>query len=311
MEVVLITGIHGSGASFLAEYIVENHPEVQVHGIARWHSTSHSNNLAKIKNKITIHECDLNDLSSIIRVLRLVKPTKIFNLAAHANVRVSFDIPIAVLQNNIFSTVNLLEACRLECPNVIFQQCSTSEVCGNPLTYPITEEHPLNPPNYYAISKLTGEKAAITAHQAWGLKTVITRAFCYFNSKRKDLFATSFATQIARIEQGKQVFLRHGNLKSIRTGINVKEMAEAYWIASEKCDYGTPYNIGGSEPISVGGVLRLLALKAKVPIFCYEEPSLLRPTDISRQVPDVSKFYNKTGWKPQINLEESLEWLLN
>src|SRR5260221_14075820 len=104
---ILITGIAGSGASYLAEYIVENHPEIQVHGLARWHSTTSHNNLEAIKNKIIVHECDMLDLPSMCRVLREIKPVKIFNMASHANVKVCFDTPLAVLQNNIFSMANL------------------------------------------------------------------------------------------------------------------------------------------------------------------------------------------------------------
>ena len=78
----LITGITGSGGSYLAEYIVNNHPEVEVHGMSRWHSTTSSKNLESIADKVKIHECDLNDFSSIFKVLNEVKPYDIFHLAA-------------------------------------------------------------------------------------------------------------------------------------------------------------------------------------------------------------------------------------
>src|SRR5882672_4484309 len=169
MSNILITGIAGSGASYLAEYIVQNHPEIQVHGISRWHSTASKKNIESIKNKIILHECDLNDLGSIIRVLREVKPKKIFHMAATANVKVCFDTPLAVLQNNIMSTANLLEAVRIECPETIFQHCSTSEIYGNPITTPITEDHPLAPVNIYAVSKLSAEKTAMAYYHSWKL----------------------------------------------------------------------------------------------------------------------------------------------
>ena len=101
---VLISGISGSGGSYLAEYILQNHPTVTIHGIARWHSTTTTNNLEKIKDRIFVHECDLNDLSSVFRTLREVKPDAIFHLAAHANVKASFDTPNSVLSNNILGT---------------------------------------------------------------------------------------------------------------------------------------------------------------------------------------------------------------
>lgn len=308
---VCISGGAGSGGSFLCEYILNNHPEYEVWIPMRWHSDSSLRNLVNIKDKVILREVDLNDLSSIIRFLDECRPVKIFNLAATANVFVAFKTPLSVLQNNIFSTANLLEAVRLTSLDTVFQQCSTSEVIGDVLTTPIKEDHPLNPCNPYAVSKLATEKLAYTYWRAWGIKVVITRAFCYWNYRRKDLFATSFAHQIALIEVGKQDILRHGNLNSIRAGIDVREMVEAYWIASEKCAYGTPYNLGGTEGVSVGDVLELLKSKARVPITSKLDENLLRKTDITNQIPDTSKFYGETGWKPSITLDQSMEWLLD
>src|SRR3989338_5737237 len=127
---VVITGITGSGGSYLAEYIVNNRPEREVHGIARWHSGSSMQNLQKVAGKIKVHECDLNDLSSVIRVLKEVKPDGIFHLAAYANVRASFITPLAVLNNNIIGTANLFEGIRLSGLDPLIQLCSTSEVYG-------------------------------------------------------------------------------------------------------------------------------------------------------------------------------------
>ena len=100
MKRALITGIAGSGGSHLAEYLVDN-DVIEVHGVSRCHSTTSTKNLKRIRDKITLHECDLNDLSATIRALEASKPDYIFHLAAHANVHVCFSNPIAVLQNNI------------------------------------------------------------------------------------------------------------------------------------------------------------------------------------------------------------------
>lgn len=308
---ILITGITGSGGSYLADYILQNHPEVTVWGTSRWHSTSVLNNIKHIKNKITIKECDLNDLSSVIRLLKECLPVKIFHLAAHANVRACFDIPLAVYNNNTLSTINLFEAVKMVCPESVIQLCSTSEVYGNPITFPMTENHPLVPVNAYSASKLSQEAIASAYFQSWGLKIVITRAFAYWNPKRKDLFATAFATQVARIEQGKQDKLYHGNLNSIRQIMNVKDMVRAYWIASNECDFNNPYNIGGKDILSVGEYLELLKSYAKVPIICEQNSVLLRPKDVDKQLCDTSKFDNLTGFKPKYKLEESIQWLLD
>ena len=108
----LITGITGSGGSYLAEHILEQHPEVQVRGIARWHTTTAHHNLSAIQDSVNIHECDLLDFSSVLQVLRDVQPDVIFHLASHANVWAGFTTPLSVLNNNIMGTANLFEAVR-------------------------------------------------------------------------------------------------------------------------------------------------------------------------------------------------------
>jgi GDP-4-dehydro-6-deoxy-D-mannose reductase len=307
---VLVAGGAGAAGSYLCGYIAESHPEVQLHVISRWHSTTTQHNLDGIKGKYINHECDLNDLSSIVRTLRLVKPDKIFNTAAHANVKACFSTPLAVLQNNMMGTANLLEAIRLECPDVIYNHCSTSEVYGSPKDYPITEAHPLNPVNAYALSKLCQEKLTSAYWFSYRMKSVITRAFAYICPRRLEIFSTSFAYQVARIEAGKQDALRHGNLSSIRTLIDCRDIVRAYWVASEKCEYGVPYNIGGLDVISVEDFLKLLIGKAKVPIKCIQDSALLRPVDIDHQIVDISRFVNQTGWKAKYTLEESVDSLL-
>ena len=307
---ILITGITGSGGSYLAEHILQNYPEVNIWGTSRWHSTSILTNTDKVKDKIKIKECDLLDLSSIFRLLEESNPDRIFHLAATANVRTCFDTPLSTYQNNVTGTANLFEAVKMICPFSIIQLCSTSEVYGNPEEYPMTEFHKIIPVNPYAASKASQEALAYAWGQSWNLKIIITRAFCYINPRRKDLFATSFAMQVAKIEAGKQKILKHGNLESIRTIMDIRDMTEAYWMACEKCDFLTPYNIGGQNILSVGEFLEILKSKATTLIPSEQDTNLLRPKDVTRQVPDVSKFYIKTGWKQKYTLEQSIEWLL-
>jgi len=311
MSKVLITGIAGSGGSHLAEYLVSL--GLEVHGISRWHSTTSHSNLKKVANKIQLHECDLNDLSATFRVLDKVKPDYIFHLAAHANVHVCFSNPIAVLQNNINNTINLFEAIRLVGIDPIIQFCGTSEVYGNVSAEntPITESHPLEPVNIYAVSKLTQEKIASSYFHTYGMKVVITRMFAYINPRRGDIFSSAFARKIVEVERGERDIVTHGNLDSVRTLIDVRDAMESYWIACQHCDYGVPYNVGGNTVITVGDFLEHLKTKASVPIRSEIDPTLLRPVDVTLQVPDVSLFTAATGWKPKYSIEESVEFLLD
>lgn len=309
---VIITGISGSGGSYLADYIVDKHPEVEVHGISRWHSTSVNTNLKNIMGKIFLHECDLTDMSSVVNTMRTVRPDGIFHLASHANVRASFINPLAVLNNNIMGTANLFEAIRLADIDPIFQMCSTSEVYGqvDPKNVPIKEDCPINPSSPYAVSKVAQDLLGYTYYLNYGMKVIRTRMFAYINPRRYDLFATSFAMQVARIEAGLQKKLVHGNLDSVRTIIDVRDAMESYWIALMKCRYGEVYNIGGPTTIKVGEFLDLLKKLANCEIISEVEPKLLRPSDVTLQIPDVSKFQNETGWKPKYSFEESVSHLL-
>jgi len=309
-ENILITGITGSGGSYLADYILEYHPRVKIFGLHRWHSAGTLNNIEHIKDKITVLECDLLDLSSIIRALEISKPSRIFHLAAFANVRKCFDTPIAVVNNNTMGTANLLEGIRLVCPETVLQMCSTSEIYGNPLNFPMTEQHPMKPVNPYSASKLAQEALSYAYFKSFNLKAIITRMFAYINPRRRDLFATAFAYQIAEIEAGKRKFLSHGNLDSIRTLIDVRDAMRSYWIASEQCVFGEAYNIGGVDVISVGDFLEILKKHSKVEIISKQDPALMRPVDVTKQIPDTTKFDALTGFKCKYSLDNSVDFLL-
>lgn len=308
---VLITGIGGSGSSYLAEYVVNNHPEVEVHGISRWHSTT-TDNLSPVRGKVTVHEADLLDFGSVLVVLESVRPDVIFHMAAHANVRASFITPNAVLNNNIIGTSNLFEAVRLARLDPIIQLCSTSEVYGqvDPKYVPIKEDAPMRPASPYAVSKAAQDLLGWTYFVSYRMRIIRTRMFAYLNPRRSDLFATSFAKQVAWIERGLQKELVHGNLDSVRTLIDVRDALRAYWEAVLHCEPGEVYNIGGTTTMTVGEFLERLIARSDVPIPTRCDPNLLRPADVTLQIPCVDKFVKQTGWLPIYTFEESLTHLL-
>ena len=309
---VLITGITGSGGSYLADYIAENHQNVEIHGITRWHSTSTNKNLEKSRNRVILHECDLTDFSATFEAIRKVQPDAIFHIAAYANVRASFINPLSVTYNNVMGTINLLEAVRLSGIKPVIQICSTSELYGqvDPKNVPIKEDCPIQPINPYAVSKLSQDFLGLTYFKSYGIPVIRTRMFAYLNPRRADLFATSYALQVARIEAGLQKELLHGNLDSTRTLIDVRDAMESYWVAMTKGKPGEVYNIGGTTVITVGQFLNVLKKLARVEIPSRINPELLRPVDVTLQIPDTSKFESETGWKPKYSFEESVNFLL-
>lgn len=308
---VLITGISGSGGSYMADWLAANRPDVAVHGLSRWH-TATRDHLPHLAGKVRIHEADLMDQGSVLAVLRAVRPDAIFHLASHANVRASFTTPVAVMANNVLGTTNLFEAIRLAELDPIVQHCSTSEVYGQvpPELVPIREDAPLRPVSPYAVSKAAQDLLAFAYFRSYGMRIVRTRAFTYVNPRRGDLFATAFARQIARIERGQAVELVHGNLDSVRTLLDVRDCMEAYWLAAELGQAGEVYNVGGTVTMSVGQVLEALVKLARVDVPRRVDPALLRPADVTLQVPCVDKFTAATGWKPRYSVEESLRDLL-
>jgi GDPmannose 4,6-dehydratase/GDP-4-dehydro-6-deoxy-D-mannose reductase len=112
------------------------------------------------------------------------------------------------------------------------------------------------------------------------------------------------------IEKGKRKELLHGNLDSTRTVIDIRDIVEAYWLSTSKCSFGDEYNIGGTTSITVQEFLDELIKHSNVKIESKLDPSLLRPVDVTMQIPDITKFTNATGWTPKRTLSDSIEFLL-
>lgn len=312
-RVVLITGVAGSGGSYLAEYIAEHHPKVKIHGIARRRKGFSYENLRAIQSKVKVHDCDLNDYGRVLKVIKSVRPDTIFHLASNANVRASFDKPYEVLSNNMIGTTNLFEAVKAARINPVIQHCSTSEVYGQvkPNEVPIKESNPFRPASPYAVSKAAQDLLGWTYFRSYNMNIIRTRMFTYINPRRPDLFATAFARQVVLIEKDRQKELIHGNLASVRTLIDVRDAMEAYWLAAVHGKPGEAYNIGGETTMTVGQFLEILKKKSHVAFKTRVNPALLRPSDVTLQIPCVDKFRKATGWKPRFRFEESVDLLLD
>ena len=310
---VLITGITGMVGSHLAEYIVAEHPRVDVHGLIRWRSPL--DNITDVKDAVQLHYGDLRDLHSLVAVLRRVKPDRIFHLAAQSYVQTSFDAAADTLTTNVIGTTNLLDAVRIVGIDPKIHICSSSEVYGQVTAeeVPIRESTPLRPASPYAVSKVGEDMLAYQYFVSYGIKAIRTRMFTHTGPRRGDVFAESaFAKQIAEIEAGmRENPVLVGNLDSVRTFSDVRDAVRAYWLLLEKCEGGEVYNIGGDRTMTVGEMLEMLKSMATVPIKHAVDKSLLRPSDVTLQIPDTSRFAAATGWKPTLTLEQTLADLLD
>ncbi len=325
---VLITGAAGSSGRFLIDYLRREQPQVEIHGAVR------RKNRVQGLEGVMLHEVDLLDTASILRCIWGCRPDAIFHAAANPDK--SFECPSAVLMHNAVGTANLLEAVRSFTDvsgegwgrefSPIAVVVSSSEVYGDvrPEDVPITEDCPMRPVSPYAVSKVACDHLGRIYHKAYGMRVVVTRAFTYLNPLRPDLFASSFAKQIAEIEAGKRDVLRHGNLESVRVMCDARDVMHAYWLAATRCSFGEAYNIGGNYRATVGEVmLKLMNLSEHserwkyqvkprtMPIKWEPDPALLRPVDVTLQVPDCSKFRGVTGWAPRFDIDSSLRALLD
>ena len=312
---VLITGITGFVGSHLAEYILTNHPEVAVHGLKRWRSPK--DNIRGIFDKIQLHDGDLRDLSSMVGVLQATEPDIVFHLAAQSFVTTSYSAPIDTLDCNISGTANLLEAIRICGMNPVIHICSSSEVYGQVAKedLPIREECPLRPVSPYAVSKVGEDMLGYMYWQAYGIKTIRTRMFTHSGPRRGEVFVDSFfSLQVARIEKGMQEpVIRVGNLDSVRTFADVRDTVRAYWLLAQKCQHGEVYNIGGDVTMTIREMLDMLlgmtSYKGKIEV--RVDPALIRPADVTLQIPCADKFKSETGWTAAIPYEQTLRDMLD
>lgn len=310
----LITGVTGFVGSHLAEYILANHPEAQVAGLARWRSPKE--NIEGILDKITLHYGNLEDLPSLLTMLTEYKPDIIFHLAAQSYVDFSFIAPIDTLQTNIVGTANLLEAVKRlkqsEGYDPVIHICSSSEVYGQVREdeVPITEHNPLRPASPYAVSKVGEDMLGFQYWASWKLRTIRSRMFTHTGPRRGEVFVVSnFAKQIAAIERNlAEPVIKVGNLDSVRTFSDVRDAVRAYWLLVNKCAPGEVYNIGGTETMTIRQMLeKLLEMSTVKDIEVRVDPARLRPSDVTLQIPCIDKFCKATGWKPQIKFSTTLK----
>jgi len=306
----LITGIVGSAGSYLAEYISKKDKKIKIYGTYR--SRGYLNYIKKNYRKIKLLKVDLNNFSKIKKILKKIKPNVIFHLASSADVRKSFSQPIKFTQNNNSITINLLESVRQLKLKSLIVVCGSSEVYGNvsKKDIPIKENLIMKPASPYAVSKAFQDLISQVYFRSFNLNIIITRMFSYTNSRRKNLFQSSFANQIAKIEKGKLKRLKHGNLNSVRTIVDVEDAMAAYWMVAKKGKIGEIYNIGGNKTISVKQYLNELIKLSNKKINIILDKKLIRPKDVTLQIPNINKFKKHTKWSPKIKFKESLKKLL-
>jgi len=314
MKKALITGITGFVGSHLAELLLNKNFEV--HGIVRWRSKM--DNIDDFKEKLILHDGDMTDLSSLIKILKQVKPNYIFHLAAQSFVLSSWKSPSQTLHTNVIGASNLLEAItslKDDSFDPIIQFAGSSEEYGLVLPHevPIKETNPLRPLSPYGVSKVATDMLAHQHLRSYGIKTIVTRSFNSTGPRRGEVFVCStFAKQIAEIEKGKrEPVIFHGNLDAKRDFTDVRDIARAYLLTVEKCKPGEVYNICSGKAYLMKEILSMLLSLSHASVELKQDPERMRPSDVSILHGDYSKFKKATGWQPTIEIKKTLEDLLN
>jgi GDP-4-dehydro-6-deoxy-D-mannose reductase len=307
----LITGIAGFVGSHLAELLLAGGYEV--YGLAR--PRSKMDHIEGIVPKLHLEDADLLDSHSLYSTIQRIKPDYIFHLAAQSFVPTSWASPTATLETNVVGSANLFEAVRQAGIDPVIQIACSSEEYGlvHPDELPIKETNPLRPLSPYAVSKLAMDYLGYQYYESYKVRIVRTRGFNHTGPRRGETFAESnFAKQIAMIEKGKQEPVIHvGNLEASRDYTDVRDMVKGYVLAVEKCDPGDVYNICVGSAIKIGDMLNLLLSKSTAKVTIQEDPARMRPSDVPVLLGDNTKFVAKTGWKPEIPFEKTMEDLLN
>jgi len=317
----LITGITGMVGSHLVDYLLEK-TDWEIYGLLRWNDSlsniEHLFDNINEKKRVHLIYGDLNDYISLQKAIDCSKPDFVFHLAAQSYPKTSFDSPIETLQTNIIGTTNLLESIKnSNFFNAKIHVCASSEVFGRVSSdkLPIDENCTFHPASPYAISKVGTDLIGRFYAEAYNMCVMTTRMFTHTGPRRGDVFAeSSFAKQIAMIENNLiPPIIKVGNLDSMRTWADVRDAVRAYYLLLTKNPTsGEFYNIGGTYSCKVSEMLdHLLSLSVCKNISIEIDPERLRPIDADLQIPNIDKFSNHSGWKPEIPFEKTMLDLLN
>jgi GDPmannose 4,6-dehydratase len=314
----LITGITGQDGSYLAELLLEKGYEV--HGVIR---RSSSFNTARIDHlyqdphqpepRFKLHFGDLNDASSMNKLLRTIEPDEIYNLGAQSHVRVSFDVPEYTAEVTAVGTLRLLEAMRESgLSKTRIYQASSSEMFGS-TPPPQNEDTPFHPRSPYACAKVFAYWATVNYREAYGFHAVNGILFNHESPRRGETFVTRKITRAAgRIKLGLQKELYLGNLDARRDWGYAKDFVKAMWLAVQ---HETPQDFvvatGESHTVRELCEEAFGRLELDYRDFVKLDPRYLRPAEVDHLCGDASKALAQLGWKPETSFKQLVRLMVD
>jgi GDPmannose 4,6-dehydratase len=310
-KTALITGITGQDGSYLAEFLLQR--GYSIYGLMRRSSSFNTSRIDHIYQdphepnpRLKLVYGDLNDASSLNKILRDVEPDEIYNLGAQSHVMVSFDIPEYTGEVTGLGTARLLEAVRETKIQPKFYQASSSELYGMAKEAPQTESTPFYPRSPYACAKAYAFYMIRNYREAYGLFGCNGILFNHESPRRGETFVSRKITRAAtRISVGLQDKLYLGNLEARRDWGYAPEYVKAMWLMlqQEKPD---DYVIATGETHTVREFVEetfeILGLDWRRHVEI--DPRYLRPTEVDLLLGDSSKAHNDLGWKPRVGFKE-------
>ena len=327
MKKALITGVTGQDGSYLSEFLIEK--GYDVHGIIRRSSVDYRERIAHLEGqpRFHLHYGDLSDTSSLVKVIGLVRPDEIYNLAAQSHVQVSFDSPEYTADIDATGVLRILEAVRITglADTCRIYQASTSELYGKVEEVPQSETTPFHPYSPYAVAKQYGFWITKEYREAYHMFCCSGILFNHESERRGETFVTRKITlAAARIAQGKQEKLLLGNLSSLRDWGYAKDYVECMWLILQHevpDDFviatGVQHSVrefatlafrhAGIELEWSGEGLDEKGInKANGKVVVVVSPDFYRPTDVVNLWGDPSKARRELGWNPQKTSFEEL-----
>jgi len=304
MSRALISGITGQDGSYLAELLLEKGYEV--HGMVRRSSTERFERIAHLRDRIHLHQADLLDQSSLVNLLRAVRPAELYNLAAQSFVPTSWYQPSLTGEFTALGVTRMLDAVRLVDPEIRFYQASSSEMFGKAREAPQNESTPFYPRSPYAVAKVYGHFITVNYRESYELFAVSGILFNHESPRRGREFVTRRISEgVAKIKLGLRDELRLGNLDAHRDWGYAPEYVEAMWQMLQ-AQGAQDFVIGTGIHHSVRECVELAFAHVGLDPadFVVADPALLRPAEVDRLLADPTKARELRGWRARTSFPE-------
>lgn len=310
-KTALITGITGQDGSYLAELLLEK--GYDVYGMVRRSSVEKYDRIEHIKDKIELIQGDLLDELSLMTVLKKVKPTELYNLAAMSFVPTSWEQPVLTAEFTGVGVVKVLEAIRNVDPSIRFYQASSSEMFGKVREVPQSELTPFYPRSPYGVAKVYGHYITVNYRESYNLFACSGILFNHESPRRGYEFVTRKVTNaVAKIKHGLQDKLFMGNLDSKRDWGFSGDYVEAMWLMLQQ-PKPDDYVIATGETHTVRELVEVAFSHVGLNWEDYVQidPKFIRPAEVDLLIGDPSKAKKVLGWKPKVNFEGLVKMMVD